>query len=522
MLDFPLCCGAMLIAMSTMADVMVDGRDNYRLIGIKASTPSNKLRRQPSFLRDLSYLTVKKNTSSSNDDNNQLKKLFSYNDGDVYDEDTTVLYSNSMQALHETHSPSLQLLKLTGGASEEVDEVTDDDTEEEEEYDSCDDEDEDEDFTSLDYAVVLKKVTDVTKAKIIPLVIVYSKKGSIHVKNASVSLYNAMRRALQAGFNNNEDEDDDGIDSDDEGDTATTASDKIIEVSVTIMKTLQRMIKAAMTVPNDEEDISQEEDEDESDDKNASAVENTDDEQNANVAVKSYEEDVSKDSGDITINDSDAIDLTKEEQQVNVKMVIKNTILNDFGSYLAENYNVVDTRADSETTLTILGGSLQDAVTTARQQARMLIIFIPSERPKSESWFGGGTLNENDQIAIESILTGEVAKAANKRARKKGEETFGSFLIWGCKSGSSEASSTIRKLKLKEVSTTGKKRPILCAVYPAQDVSIMRIFSSFVFISKYYHRLLFLFDYNSIRLTLSNIPFLSAGFSSKSCSAASL
>jgi len=67
--------------------------------------------------------------------------------------------------------------------------------------------------------------------------------------------------------------------------------------------------------------------------------------------------------------------------------------------------------------------------------------------------------------------SGKVAKAVNKMARKKGEENLGSFLIWGCRSGSSEAVTAIKQLKIKAKSTTGKKRPILCVVYPAQDGS---------------------------------------------------
>ena len=120
-----------------------------------------------------------------------------------------------------------------------------------------------------------------------------------------------------------------------------------------------------------------------------------------------------------------------------------------------------------------MGGSLQDALQTARQQARMLVLFIPSERPKGESWsfFGGKKKQEsggnNDQIAIESLISAEVGKASNKKACKTGGEDFGSFTLWGCKAGSSEATSTIKRLKLKTTSTKGGKRPILCVVYPA-------------------------------------------------------
>ena len=150
----------------------------------------------------------------------------------------------------------------------------------------------------------------------------------------------------------------------------------------------------------------------------------------------------------------------------------------DFGSYLTEAYGIEDTRSGSKKGPIILGGSLQDALQTARQQARLLVLFIPSERPKGESWsFFGGKKNQeadvnNDQIAIESLISVEVGKAANKKAYKRSENGFGSFAIWGCKAGSLEATSAIKRLKLKTTSSKGGKRPILCVVYPGV-VSLM-------------------------------------------------
>ncbi|KAL3903313.1 MAG: hypothetical protein SGILL_010492, partial [Bacillariaceae sp.] len=103
--------------------------------------------------------------------------------------------------------------------------------------------------------------------------------------------------------------------------------------------------------------------------------------------------------------------------------------------------------------------------------ARMLLVFIPAEKPKGgrKFFFGGGNKNDDDsstkdQAVIESLLSAKVVKAANKQARKKGLET-GSFAIWGAKAGSGEANSVIKQLKLQP--SKGDKRPTLCAVFPS-------------------------------------------------------
>ena len=145
----------------------------------------------------------------------------------------------------------------------------------------------------------------------------------------------------------------------------------------------------------------------------------------------------------------------------------------DFGSYLAEAYGVADERNSGKGKgVTILGGSLQDALQTAKLEARMLLVMIPAEKPEGErgGWFGGkgnAESGEFDKIAIESLLSQEVSKAANKKSlKKKGDGESGSFAIWLGKSGSSDATSAIKQLKLKETSAKGTKRPIMCVVYP--------------------------------------------------------
>ena len=89
----------------------------------------------------------------------------------------------------------------------------------------------------------------------------------------------------------------------------------------------------------------------------------------------------------------------------------------------------------------------------------MLVVFLPSSKP------GKKAKAAKDDVAIESMLSEKVVEAANKKARKSGET--GSFLFWGAKSGSSEATSAAKRLKAKLTSSKGDKRPVLMVVYPA-------------------------------------------------------
>jgi hypothetical protein len=425
--------------------------------------PSTSLSTSKKWIKTIPSFIVKK--ESSDNFNAAIEKQ-------QEDDDSLVNYSNSIamrQQTHYLHSSLFQsLMKLRGG--DEEDEIDYD-----EESDSEDDDD-DEDSNGND---MYQKVLDVTKTKIVPVVMTYSKKVAITIKKGSITFYHAMQRAISAGLEVVEDDEveDDDEDEDEEGDVYEVIAKKLIKFCTKSMKKIQRMVKAAMTIPEDEGSNEDDDDEDDENEEETIVGNDVDAEENDDVtATESKEKD---DSSDMTTSTSIS-SLDVKETSVKVELEEETTIttkkIADFGSYLAENYSVEDKRAtDDDNNITILGGSLSDAFKIAREQARMLIVFIPSEKPKSESWFGGVGVgkqtNANDQIAIESLLSGDVMKAANKKARKKGEAGLGSFAIWGSKTGSLEATSAMKRLKIKATSTTGEKRPILCVIYPAQDVS---------------------------------------------------
>lgn len=135
----------------------------------------------------------------------------------------------------------------------------------------------------------------------------------------------------------------------------------------------------------------------------------------------------------------------------------------DFGSYLSQAYGVTDGRDMSEggSPSPILGGTLNDALKIARSNSRLLVILIPSLPPNKK-----GKEQDNNHKAIESFLSAEVSKVAKKKARKSGETA--SFVLWGAKAGSSEATMAIKRLKVKATGTKGDKRPVLLVAYPAQ------------------------------------------------------
>ena len=127
-------------------------------------------------------------------------------------------------------------------------------------------------------------------------------------------------------------------------------------------------------------------------------------------------------------------------------------------AYFREAYGIPASRGDEEdVSIPIEDGSFNDALVKARAQARLLVTFIPSSKPKIR----GKT--SFDQTAIKSILSSEVCKMAERKARKK--EEGGSFLIWSAKGGSQEAAIAMKRLKVKR---GAKRNPTLLVCYPVQ------------------------------------------------------
>jgi hypothetical protein len=232
-----------------------------------------------------------------------------------------------------------------------------------------------------------------------------TKKALDLVGKVAMSTAKAFQRAIKAGLEGDED--------------AAEDDEEPVPVVKKVFHALQRMIKAAFTFSTGDEDETV-----------ASTSESDDYE----------EEEEADDSGEP------------------VKSSASKTSQSDFGAFLSKSFGVTDERDESGPA--VLGGTLSNALQEARSQARMLVIYLPSGRPQQKKKGG------KDQLAIESLLSSEVADAANKRARKSGEET-GSFVFWGAKAGSSEATSAAKRLKAKATSSKGEKRPILMVVYPA-------------------------------------------------------
>jgi hypothetical protein len=131
----------------------------------------------------------------------------------------------------------------------------------------------------------------------------------------------------------------------------------------------------------------------------------------------------------------------------------------DFGSYLADSYDVTATRGDAARGATsILTGPLQEALRQARSQGRLLVALIPAHQPRKG--------HDMDATAIESFLSQEVAAVADRKAKK--DATTGSFLLWSTKSASSDAALAVKRLKVQTSNAKGKKRPILMVIYPHQ------------------------------------------------------
>ena len=128
--------------------------------------------------------------------------------------------------------------------------------------------------------------------------------------------------------------------------------------------------------------------------------------------------------------------------------------ITEFGGFLSKSYGVDREEGAS----TVLGGTVGDALRDARSKARLLLVFIPAERPSSKR------KKTSDQLAIQSLLSQGVTQASNKPSRKKA--TTGSFLLWGAKASSPEAMTAMKRLKVKQ--PKGGNRPTLVVVYPAQ------------------------------------------------------
>jgi hypothetical protein len=300
---------------------------------------------------------------------------------------------------------SSSLLALRGGSDDDEEEEEEEGGDEEAEEEEGDDEEAEEEHGDDDE--VSAGVVDVSF--VLEKASTYSKKALLILGKVTMQTAKAFKRAIKAGFESDEAEDDE----EEETGVATRVATKVF-------KTLQRMIKAAFTFPKDD---------DANEDSEKPTTESEDDAEEVDDGDKS--------------TDSPAKALPQS----------------DFGEFLSNSYGVEDER--DEDGPPVLGGTLVNALQTARSQARLLVVLIPSTRPDAKK-----TKKSKDQLAVQSLLSAEVAQAANKRARKSGEKT-GSFLIWGAKAGSSEATAATKRLKAKSTSSTGEKRPILAVVYPA-------------------------------------------------------
>lgn len=318
---------------------------------------------------------------------------------------------------------SNKYLEVRGGSDEEEEgeEQSDDEGEEgssDQESDGADDE-EGVKGEELDFAAVIEKAGSITQSTIIP----YTKKlliGLMKVtKHVVISTTKAVQRAIQAGMEGDEEAEEQDDDEDAEP----------VPMVQKVLATLQRMVKAALTFPEEDEEVesSGESDADEGDEMAAASK------GKEGSGVKAPKKSSSK---------------AKKPS--------------DLGTFLASSYGVKDERK-TEGGASVIGGSLSTALLEARAQARLLVIFLPAEKPNKKS------SESKDAIAIESILSDEVGEAANQRARSKGEDT-GSFLFWGAKAGSSEATTAMKRLKIKAKASKDGKKPSLVVVYAAMVV----------------------------------------------------
>jgi len=252
-----------------------------------------------------------------------------------------------------------------------------------------------------------------------------SKKMIVVVGRVTLETVYAIQRAVEAGI------------------SAATSGDDDEEVSIVVKigNIISSMWDAALHVPSDEQEQEEEE----------------------------MEEVMLSSSKKRSKRSKSASTASKEDASVEIG---EDTALggSDFGSYLIKSYNIKkEARDDDDNTSkeTIKGGSFNNALRYARSQARLLVVYIPSSPPNKKK-----KGNSYDDVAIRSLTSAVVSSVTQKRAiRTKGGgkgSSYGSFVLWGTKAGSSEAVLSTKRLKVKK--TGSKESPTLVVVYPAQVI----------------------------------------------------
>ena len=336
-----------------------------------------------------------------------------------------------LKACPETNSPILKsLLTLRAGSDEEdsSDEsdggYDDDEEEEDEESDSDADDDSESEDDEEESTSSISNTSSSSSSSLTTTLLDLSKKTATLVGKATLETAKALQRAVAAGLQGDDDE--------------TSNEGEEISFTTKTIRTIQRMVSAAFTVPISSED--------------AEVVKSTM-ELSSKLKKKSKSE-MKSDLSELESSDSEEYESTRESSNT--------SHTSDFGSILAKQYGVVDERSGDGPQF--LGGTLTDALQHARSQARMLVVFIPSGKPNQ---------NKADEAALQTLLSQEISKVANKKPKKKAEIDTGSFVFWGAPSGSSDAKAAMKRLQVKATtsSTKGnKKRPILAIVYPAQTI----------------------------------------------------
>lgn len=295
-------------------------------------------------------------------------------------------------------------ITLRGGSDEEEEDEYDDEDEESED-------DEDDEGVSIDLSGALETASEIAQTTILPAT---KKALTVAVQTGTrftLATFHALQRALRAAI--------EGEEVDENGE------DEEAEISIVqkVLSTLQRMVKAAFTFP---------------------------------------EEDTDSDVDDGSV-DNDGLSPSAKKASTKEKPKTRHSGPTDFGAYLATSYGVEDPRTTEAPGTAVIGGTFSTAMKEARARARLLVVFIPAEKYKKSK-----TKESKEAMAIASILSEQVASAANQPARK-GEET-GSFLFWSAKLGSSEATQAMKRLKAKPKTSKGGKSPVLMVVYPAMTV----------------------------------------------------
>jgi hypothetical protein len=331
----------------------------------------------------------------------------------------------------------------------------------------CDESENSDDGESSASSAVLEQVLDVTKTKVLPLVRTASTQAYRILSRFVWSCYKAGQRASRAAMDSDEVDDDE----EEEDEFEITMADQALKLATKIAKTIRRMVVAALDFSQDDSVAVNDDDDDDDDDEEVIEEVVVETKVKAKATAKVMKEDeeiVDETKEDVDTADAEA-SIETETTAITTETLAAATASNDFGTFLAESYNAKDGRTAGD--LVVMGGSFKEAMEEARKQARMLLIYIPAEKPKGgrKFFFGGNNKSDDDsaskdQAVIESLLSAKVVKAANKKARKKGLDT-GSFAVWGAKAGSSEANSVIKQLKLQP--SKGEKRPTLCAIYPS-------------------------------------------------------